>query len=337
MSAYFRPIVRHDHPRPAKALPLAGSKHWFVEAVRHTRDAPPETVPLSEIPATTVERLSAPRAPIAGLTFDAPRVMGILNVTPDSFSDGGRHQTAARAVQQAQLMAEAGASIIDVGGESTRPGALPVPREAEIARVEPVITALARDLDIPISIDTRKSSVADAAVSAGAVLVNDVSGFTYDPMLARYCRDQGLAVCVMHARGDPETMQDDPRYDDVLLDVYDFLAAQVAMLEETGIPRARIIVDPGIGFGKRIEHNLTLLRDVSLFHAIGCPVLVGASRKGFIGKITGANPASERVSGSVAAALWVAAQGVQIVRVHDVKETVQALATCHAICKGSFP
>lgn len=337
MSVYYRPIVRHDHPRPAHALPLAGGKHWFAEAVRHSRKAPPESVPLSEVPDATLDRLSAPRPPMAGLTFDAPRIMGILNVTPDSFSDGGKHQTAARAVQQAHMMAAAGASIIDVGGESTRPGARPVPREAEIARVEPVITALARELTIPVSIDTRKSAVAEAAVNAGAVLVNDVSGFTYDPMLARYCRDQGLAVCVMHARGDPETMQNDPRYDDVLLDVYDFLAAQVAMLEETGIPRSRIIVDPGIGFGKRIEHNLTLLRDVSLFHAIGCPVLVGASRKGFIGKITGANPASERMCGSVAAALWVAAQGVQVVRVHDVAETVQAMSMCHAICRGSFP
>ncbi len=337
MSVYFRPVVRFDSLRPDEALDLAGGPGWFSEAVCHRRDAPPRTVALSEIPEDWRTRLSAPRPAIAGMVLDSPRIMGILNVTPDSFSDGGNHQTAAKAVQRARRMVSSGAHIIDIGGESTRPGARPVPKEAEIARVEPVIPALSRELATPISIDTRKSAVADAAVSAGAALVNDVSGFTYDPMLAHYCRDRKLPVCVMHARGDPETMQQDPRYDDVLLDVYDFLAAQVAMLEEMGIPRARIIVDPGIGFGKTIEHNLTLLRDVALFHGIGCPVLVGASRKGFIGKISGVETSAERVSGSVAVAQAVAAQGVQIVRVHDVSATAQALAMWRAISKGSFP
>ncbi|MBY6121053.1 MULTISPECIES: dihydropteroate synthase [Mameliella] len=337
MSVYFRPVVRFDSPRPDDALDLAGGPGWFAQAVRYSREAPPRSVSLSEIPEDWRTRLSAPRAAIAGMVLDSPRIMGILNVTPDSFSDGGSHQSAAKAVQRARRMVSMGAHIIDVGGESTRPGALPVPNEAEIARIEPVITALSRELATPISIDTRKSAVADAAVTAGAALVNDVSGFTYDPMLAHYCRDRGLPVCVMHARGDPETMQQDPRYDDVLLDVYDFLAAQVAMLEEMGIPRARIIVDPGIGFGKTIDHNLTLLRDVALFHGLGCPVLVGASRKGFIGKISGVETSAERVSGSVAVAQAVAAQGVQIVRVHDVSATAQALAMWRAISRGSFP
>lgn len=337
MSVYFRPVVRFDSPRPDDALDLAGGPGWFAQAVRYSRDAPPRNVSLSEIPEDWRTRLSAPRAAIAGMVLDSPRIMGILNVTPDSFSDGGNHQTAAKAVQRARRMVSSGAHIIDVGGESTRPGALPVPNEAEIARIEPVITALSRELTTPVSIDTRKSAVAEAAVTAGAALVNDVSGFTYDPMLAHYCCDRGLPVCVMHARGDPETMQQDPRYDDVLLDVYDFLAAQVAMLEELGIPRARIIVDPGIGFGKTIDHNLTLLRDVALFHGLGCPVLVGASRKGFIGKISGVQTSAERVSGSVAVAQAAAAQGVQIVRVHDVSATAQALAMWRAISRGSFP
>ncbi|MBY6162259.1 dihydropteroate synthase [Mameliella alba] len=337
MSAYYRPIVSFDSVRPPGALDLAGGPGWFAEAVCHRRDAPPQIVPASTIPEDWRDRLASRRPPMAGMVFDSPRIMGILNVTPDSFSDGGSHQSAARAVDRAREMVKAGANIIDIGGESTRPGALPVPRESEIARVEPVITALYRELTVPMSIDTRKSAVADAAVNAGAALVNDVSGFTYDPMLARYCLDKGVPVCVMHARGDPETMQNDPRYEDVLLDVYDFLAAQVAMLEEMGIPRGRIIVDPGIGFGKNIEHNLTLLRDVALFHGIGCPVLVGASRKGFIGKITGASPAVERISGSVAVAQAAVAQGVQIVRVHDVSETAQALAMWRAISRGQFP
>ncbi len=334
MTEYFRPTVRFDLPRPDHAVTLAGGHGWFVDALRYSRDAAPRHVPAAEIPEDWRHRLSAPRPAIAGLDFARANVMGILNVTPDSFSDGGKNPSASAALQQARGMAEAGADIIDIGGESTRPGAQTVPREAEIARIEPVITALSREVSLPISIDTRKSAVAEAAVSAGAVLVNDVSGFTYDPMLARYCRDNDLPVCVMHARGDPETMHLDPRYDNVLLDVYDFLAAQVAMLEGMGIPRSRIIVDPGIGFGKTIDHNLVLLREIALFHGLGCAVLVGASRKGFIGTITGAHPAANRVSGSVAVALMVAAQGVQIVRVHDVRETVQAMAVCHAICKG---
>lgn len=336
MSAYYRPIVRFDGPRPDHALPLAGGEGWFTETVCYRRDAAPVALPAADLPDSWRLRLTAPRAPVAGLVFDRARIMGILNVTPDSFSDGGRHQTATHALGQAHAMVAAGVDIIDVGGESTRPGAQPVPREAEIARIEPVITAVTREIAKPISIDTRKSAVAEAAVNAGATLINDVSGFTYDPMLARYARDHGLPVCVMHARGDPETMQADPRYDDVLLDVYDFLFAQVAMLEDMGIPRSRIIVDPGIGFGKRIEHNLALLQNVALFHGLGCALLVGASRKGFIGKITGANPAAARIAGSVACAQAVVAQGVQIVRVHDVAETAQALAMAQAISRGEF-
>ena len=168
-------------------------------------------------------------------------------------------------------------------------------------------------------------------MAAGASLVNDVSGFTFDPALAPYCAEAGLPVCVMHAQGDPGTMQDNPTYDDVLLDVYDFLAARVAALEEMGIPRARIIVDPGIGFGKTEAHNLRLLRGLSLFHGLGCPVLLGASRKGFIGRITGVAVAAERVSGSVAVAQHAVAQGVQIVRVHDVAATRQALSVWEAL------
>jgi dihydropteroate synthase len=336
MNAYYRPIVRFDYPQPDEALKLAGGPGWFSHAVCHRRDAAPVHVPVADLPGIWRLRLSAPRPAIAGLVFDQPRIMGILNVTPDSFSDGGKHQTATRALGQAHAMVAAGVDIIDIGGESTRPGAATVPREAEIARVEPVITAVSREISKPISIDTRKSAVAEAAVTAGAVMVNDVSGFTYDPMLARYVRDQGLPICVMHARGDPETMQDDPRYDDVLLDVYDFLSAQVAMLEDMGISRSRIIVDPGIGFGKRIPHNLTLLRDVALFHGLGCALLVGASRKGFIGKITGANPAAARIAGSVACAQAAATQGVQILRVHDVEQTAHALSMWRAISKGDF-
>ncbi len=229
-----------------------------------------------------------------------------------------------------------GADIIDVGGESTRPGALTVDPEDEIARTAPVIAALrGAGLDLPVSIDTRKTAVAQAAIAAGANLVNDVSGFTFDDTLAGYCAAHDLPVCVMHAQGDPQTMQADPRYDDVLLDVYDFLAARIAALEAAGIPRTRIIADPGIGFGKTQAHNLALLARISLFHTLGCPILLGASRKKFIATLGHAPDIEARVHGSVAVALAAAAQGVQVLRVHDVFATRSALTLWQAATKGS--
>lgn len=334
MTEYYRPIVRFGPDRPEGALPLAGGPGWFSEVQHRRRDTAPRTLPAQDLPPDWRQRLTAPRAAVAGLDMGRANVMGILNVTPDSFSDGGSHQNANAALHRARAMVAAGADMIDVGGESTRPGAATVPPEAEISRIEPVIRAIGHEVPVPVSIDTRKSSVAEAAVEAGAALVNDVSGFTYDPMLGHFCQTRGLPVCVMHALGDPETMQNDPRYDDVLLDVYDFLERQVSALEQSGIPRNRIVVDPGIGFGKTMAHNLTLMHNVSLFHGLGCPVLVGASRKGFIGKLSGATHPAERMAGSVAAALTAAAQGVQIVRVHDVAETAQALKVWGAIAQG---
>ena len=334
MTAYFRPLVRSEPTRPGDALPVAGTRRWFSHALRLERGQPQRIVPISQMPPEARESISAPRAPICGLTLDRPRIMGILTVTPDSFSDGGLRSGAAQAIAFGRQMAEDGADLIDVGGESTRPGAETVHHQAEIARIEPVIRALHHDIDVPISIDTRKSAVAEAAVEAGARLVNDVSGFTYDKMLAHYCAREGLPVCVMHARGDPETMQDNPRYDDVLLDIYDFLAAQVAMLTRAGIRRENIVIDPGIGFGKTVAHNLALIRDIALFHAIGCPILFGASRKGFIGKLSTAPDASRRAPGSIAVALAAVAQGVQVLRVHDVAETRAALALWQAVETG---
>jgi dihydropteroate synthase len=258
-------------------------------------------------------------------------LMGILNVTPDSFSDGGRYLDPDAAVEQARRMAAAGAGIIDVGGESTRPGADTVPVEEEIRRVAGPISAIAAELELPVSIDTRKAPVAEAALNAGASLVNDVAGFTYDAALAPLCAARGVPVCVMHAQGDPQTMQIAPRYDDVRLDVYDFLSDRVEALVTAGIARDRILVDPGIGFGKTLDHNLALLRDIALFHGLGCPILLGASRKKFIGTISDAGTADTRMAGSVSVALHGASQGVQVIRVHDVTETRQALALWRAI------
>ena len=331
---YYRPIAQTDPVRPAGALRLAGGWTWFDRAERVTRESAGEVISASDIPGDALERLTAPRASIAGLAWKAPRLMGILNVTPDSFSDGGCFIAPDAALAQARTMAEQGADIIDVGGESTRPGALPVAEADEIARTAPVIRAIRDGLQVPISIDTRKAGVARAAAEAGAALVNDVSGFTYDAALAPYCAKAGLPVCVMHAQGDPQTMQHSPAYDDVTLDVYDYLAARIDVLVAQGIPRAQIVVDPGIGFGKTQAHNLTLLRRLSIFHGLGCPVLLGASRKKFIGTIGGTADAADRMPGSVAVALAGIAQGMQIVRVHDVGATRTAIALWRASTSG---
>lgn len=334
MTTYFRPLPHSSATRVKDAQPLAGGPLWFSEAVALRRDAPPEVIPVRDVPDDILARLTASRAPVAGRDMSDVTLMGILNVTPDSFSDGGRYLDPEAAVAQARHMISEGAGLIDIGGESTRPGASAVPSEEEIRRVAGPITALADGLDTPISIDTRKASVAEAALTAGATLVNDVSGFTHDPKLAELCANRAVPVCVMHAQGDPQTMQDDPHYEDVRLDVYDFLSGRITALEAAGIARERIIVDPGIGFGKTLHHNLKLLSDISLFHGLGCPILLGASRKRFIGTITGADAADTRVMGSVAVALHAAAQGVQIMRVHDVGETRQALAMWQAISWG---
>jgi dihydropteroate synthase len=260
------------------------------------------------------------------LTLDRTRIMGVVNVTPDSFSDGGRWLDPAAAVAQGLRLEAEGADMLDIGGESTRPGAEPVGVDEELRRVIPVIEALAREARVPVSVDTRNAEVMRRAVAAGARLINDVAALGHGPDSLRVAAESGLPVVLMHAQGDPRTMQRDPRYDDVVLDVYDWLEARIAACEAAGIARARIIADPGIGFGKTLEHNLALLGSLSIFHGLGCPLLLGASRKSFIGRLIGGVPASERVPGSVAAALIAVAHGVQIVRVHDVAATRQGLA-----------
>lgn len=335
MTTYHRPIPLIGPEHPDGALQLAGGPLLFDRVEVLTRNAPPRIIPADHAPAAVLARLTVPRAPIAGLDMARANIMGILNVTPDSFTDGGQHDAPDAALTHAQAMLGQGADLIDVGGESTRPGSLAVDPTDEIARTAPVIAALrGAGMTLPISIDTRKTAVARAAVTAGASLVNDVSGFTFDDTLADFCAAHDLPVCVMHAQGDPQTMQANPRYDDVLLDVYDVLAARIAALETAGIPRARIIADPGIGFGKTQAHNLTLLARLSLFHGLGCPILLGASRKKFIATLGQAPDIDARVHGSVAVALAGAAQGVQVLRVHDVFATRSALTLWQATTKG---
>ena len=277
-------------------------------------------------------RLSEKRERWAGLALDRPLVMGIVNVTPDSFFFGSGDD-AEKAVALGRAMIGAGADILDIGGESTRPGAAPVPQDEEMRRLEPVVRALA-NAGAVISVDTRKAAVMEAALVWGARIVNDVSALEEAGSLDVIARSNA-AVVLMHMRGEPETMQRGPSYDLASLDIADYLAARIAACVAAGVPPHRIVIDPGIGFGKTVEHNLEVLARLTLFHALGCGVLVGLSRKSTIGRVSGGAPVEARLPGSIAGALQALRQGVQILRVHDVAETRQAIAMWQAIAQGA--
>ncbi len=255
--------------------------------------------------------------------------MGVLNVTPDSFSDGGRFLDLEAAVRRGIELAAEGADVVDVGGESTRPGSDPVPTQVEMDRVVPVIKRLAAELDTPISIDTTKPEVARAALDSGALILNDVTGGR-DPRMLRVARDTGAGMVLMHMLGEPKTMQEDPRYDDVVADVRAYLGDRVDAAVRAGIERERLCVDPGIGFGKTLQHNLALLRRIGEFAELGRPVMVGPSRKSFLGKILGTD-VDDRLEGTAGAVAWVAGHGAHIVRVHDVREMVRVVRVVDAI------
>ncbi len=260
-----------------------------------------------------------------------PLVMGVINATPDSFSDGGQFAHTDSALLHARKLIAQGADILDIGGESTRPGADPVDVQEELARVLPIIEAIRRQSSIAISIDTRKPEVARAAVAAGANCWNDVSALTFAPDSLATAVDLDVPVVLMHAQGDPKTMQLDPNYRDVTGDVLNFLVGRIGQAIQSGMKLSNIIVDPGIGFGKTLEHNLTLLRDLPRFVALGRPVLIGASRKRFIAALDQGAEVGDRLGGSVATALFAAQHGAQILRVHDVAETRQALTVQTAL------
>ncbi|TPG51573.1 dihydropteroate synthase [Roseomonas nepalensis] len=325
------------------ALPLegAGAAFTLVRLVEDGRPAAPilavETPPAWQ---EAVLALTRPVASFAGLpdaaSLGRPLVMGVLNVTPDSFSDGGRHFDPRAALMAADAMLQAGADMIDVGGESTRPGAPPVDAEAEMARVLPVIRAIARDA--PVSVDTRHAATMRAALEAGAEVVNDVTALRHDPEAMAVVAEAGCSVVLMHMPGtEPATMQDRAHYGDVVLEVADFLAARVAACEAAGIPRARIAIDPGIGFGKTMDHNLDLLDRLPVLLGLGCPVLVGASRKRFIGTLSGVKTPGDRMAGSLGVAVAAASRGAAMLRVHDVAETVAALRLWRAGVAGAPP
>ncbi|MHA1599497.1 MAG: dihydropteroate synthase [Alphaproteobacteria bacterium] len=312
-------VVRDETGERARAvIPVAEAISWA------------KAYGLAATAKDLLQRLSAPRPLFAGLDMGRPQVMGVINVTPDSFSDGGDRFDPERAIADGLAMRDAGAAIFDVGGESTRPGAAPVSPEEELRRVVPVVAGLARAGAL-VSIDSRRAEVMAAALEAGAEIVNDITALSGDVESLTLVAERQSPVILMHMQGEPQTMQREPRYDDAPLDVYDFLAARVAACESAGIPRARIAVDPGIGFGKTVTHNLRILDQLAVFHGLGCAVVLGVSRKRFIGRLAGVEAAKDRMPGSLAGALAGVARGVQIVRAHDVAETKQAFAIWTAI------
>jgi dihydropteroate synthase len=274
------------------------------------------------------DEIIRPRGVFGGVQLDATRIMGIVNVTPDSFSDGGQHGEAPAAIAQGLKLAEAGADILDVGGESTRPGSDPVSIDEERHRIMPVLSALAKEH--VVSVDTRKALLMQEALGQGAAMINDVSALGYDVESAATLAKVTAPVILMHAQGEPRTMQLAPKYQYVALDVYDWLASRIEYAVASGIPKSCICVDPGIGFGKTIQHNLELLRQLTIFHGLGVGLLVGLSRKNLVGVLTGEKVAANRVSGSVGGALQAAMNGAHILRVHDVLETRQAFAVFNA-------
>ncbi|MGZ2411629.1 dihydropteroate synthase [Sphingomonas sp. F9_3S_D5_B_2] len=341
MRTLIRPTGFVDSPfgHDGKVARLAGGLNWFsalelLQVDGHRRTAT-ELLPVEAVEdrfdddmAAQWKALTGAREPLQLgeriVRLDQPQVIGIVNATPDSFSDGGRFDSAVAAAAAGADMAGAGAAIIDVGGESTRPGATPVWEGDEIERIEPVIRQLTAG-GAAVSADTRKSDVMTAAIAAGARMINDVSALTFDDRSAGTVAAAGVAVILMHHLGAPETMQDNPRYDDVLVEVYLWLEERIEAAVAAGVSRERIVIDPGFGFGKTVAHNLELMNALAMFHSLGCPVVVGASRKRIIGALSAEAAADRRLGGSIAFALKAVEQGAQLVRVHDVFDTVQAL------------
>jgi dihydropteroate synthase len=337
----LRPTGFVDSPfgHDGKVARLAGGLNWFAAVelihVEGRKRTFTELLPVEGVEdrfdddlAAQWQALTAPRPPLQlgerTIRLDQPQVMGIVNATPDSFSDGGQFADAAAAASAGADMAGEGAAIIDVGGESTRPGAKPVWEGDEIERIVPIIRQLAAG-GAAVSADTRKADVMTAALEAGARMINDVSALAYDDRSAGVIAASGVPVVLMHHQGAPETMQEDPRYEDVLVELYDWLGERISEAVNAGIDRSRILIDPGFGFGKNVGHNLELMNGLALFHSLGCPLVVGASRKRTIGALSGEAPADKRLGGSIAFAMKAAEQGVQLLRVHDVFDTVQAL------------
>jgi dihydropteroate synthase len=336
---WLRPVISSG----AKTVLAGGIAHYdAIDVVQRNNDAYSVCrMDVDAILATSddrnaasriIDNLNNPRAPFAGLPMAEPQIMGILNVTPDSFSDGGQFSAPAKAVAGGNALYQAGASIIDIGGESTRPGAAPITRNQELARVLPPLTGLAQS-GVLLSIDTQHPEVMHRAISAGAVIINDINALRKEGALSAAAQT-GASVVIMHMQGTPETMQESPEYGFAPAEIYEFLEARIKAAIAAGIPLEKISIDPGFGFGKTLSHNLALVNWLSMLHGLGVPVLFGASRKSSIAKMAAGEPADQRVPGSLVLAMAAVRQGAQMLRVHDVSETVQALAVEMALMAG---
>ena len=348
-SVYIRPLSflygsdAKQHIKKKLALPICGNSHIAfqnIEIIKKNSNTK-KIIAVSQVSKlATLEQkqivkdlsnIKKKRDSLYGLNLLHPIIMGVLNVTPDSFSDGGKFNTLRKAFQRTKVMLDEGAKIIDVGGESTRPGAQLISEQDECKRVLAVIKKIKKLKKNIISIDTRKSLVMKAAVEAGANIINDVSALDFDPRAENMVLQLNKPVILNHSQGTPDTMQNNPSYKNVLIDIYDYFENKIKKLEKQGLKRKNIIVDPGIGFGKNVKHNLTLINKISFFHSLGCPLMLGPSRKSFIGKIMGSKDSTTRLGGTISSVIIGANQGVQFFRVHDIKEINEALSINSAL------
>ena len=323
---YFFPEINYSRCRFEKFHTIYGGTTVFNSFRVIQRNKKPRLISTSEVKEEFLNRFTLKPISMLGLSFDAPAIMGILNVTPDSFYDGEKFFTENQFVEKGLQLLKIGCAVLDVGGESTRPGAKEVSSTIEIERIIGVIKKIKNSVpSAVISVDTRKSMVAEKALEAGASMVNDISAGSFDKEMFEVVAKHKAGICLMHSQGLPENMQKKPHYEEILLDLYDYFEEKIAEAQSKGIPREKIVIDPGIGFGKKLHHNLEIISKISLFLGLGLPVMVGLSRKSFIGEIISEREPSERLIGSVSAMLTTLNRGVNIVRVHDVKEAADAI------------
>ena len=317
-----------------KSIPLNGNKNISFDHIEIISRNSKKVIPLNKINSLSklikkqinldLKKIRLKKKNFANLNFlQTPNIMGILNLTPDSFSDGGKFNTKNKALKHALEMFESGAKIVDVGGESTRPGSKSIDQNLEWKRIEKILKALKKK--IPISLDTRKAEIMKRGINLNVKIINDVSGLSYDPESINILKRYKIPFVIQHSQGLPENMQNNPNYKNILLDIFDFFENKIKFLRSIGINHNNIIIDPGIGFGKNLKHNMTLFRNISIFHSLGFPILVGNSRKKFIKEISGRNDTNSRIGGTVASSIYLMMQGVQILRTHDVNEVLQGV------------
>ena len=323
---YFFPEINYVPGGFEKFYRIQGGTTAFNSFRVIQRNKKPRVISTSEVKEEFLDRFTSKPISMLGLSFETPAVMGILNVTPDSFYDGEKFFTEKQFVEKGLHLLKIGCTVLDIGGESTRPGAKEVSSTIEIERIMGVIKKIKKSVPSAIiSVDTRKSIVAEKALEAGASMVNDISAGSFDKEMFEVVAKHRAGICLMHSQGLPENMQNKPHYDEILLDIYDYFEEKITEAQSKGIPREKIVIDPGLGFGKKLHHNLEIINKISLFLGLGLPVMIGISRKSFIGEIISEREPSERLIGSVAAMLTTLNRGVNIVRVHDVKEAADAI------------